>query len=63
MNSIPVLFAGHQINQVFGQFVSELYDEFRTLQDSSESLQDLLSALLPNLISGDLLFSSEMIAS
>ena len=63
MNSIPVLFAGPQINHVFGQFVSEIYDEFRTLQDSSESLQDLLSALLPNLISGDLLFTNEMIAS
>jgi type I restriction enzyme S subunit len=63
MNSIPVLFAGTEINQVFGQIVSEIYDEYRTLQESSKSLQDLLSALLPNLITGDLHFSSEMIAS
>jgi len=63
MNSIPVLFAGTEINQVFGQIVSEIYDEYRTLQESSRSLEDLLSALLPNLITGDLHFANEMIAS
>ena len=55
MNSIPFLFAENKINEYFESLIDPLYERMRKLSDSSKKLYKIQDALLPRLLSGEIL--------
>ena len=55
MNSIPFLFAANRINKSFTSIIDPLYERIRKLSESNKKLYKIQDALLPRLLSGEIL--------